>query len=314
MKMNNDTYNNTIACVTGASGIIGSKIVGQLLRRGYRVRILTRKCELKSDELEIVYGELENEKILKEFLNNADLLFHCAGELYDEQKMWEVNVRGTERLMRLIPGSGIKYFCHISSVGVIGKTSIEYVDEETECNPVNLYEKSKWAAEQIVKNVIDGCHIVILRPANVIDEKKPGALGAVIRGSWLDCVKIFLKGGEYTHIVHAEDVAAAALYLINKKTAMPQSFIVSYDHDPLNTYAGIKSLYEAFKRDCSFDNIRSPLFLPVGIPYILRSLLKGKSNIGSIRYSPQKLFSTGFSFPLGLKEAIRRISTETKMI
>ncbi len=162
-----------IACVTGASGMVGSKIVQRLTLQGYKVRVLSRSKYFDDPDVKLFCGGLEDEKVLKSFLNNAHLLFHCAAELYDESKMWDVNVLGTERLLSIVKGTSIKYLCYLSSAGVVGRTNIRWVNEETACEPQNAYERSKWAAEQLVAKGIDGCRIVILRPTNVIDNKQP---------------------------------------------------------------------------------------------------------------------------------------------
>ncbi|GAI65017.1 unnamed protein product [marine sediment metagenome] len=163
--------------------------------------------------------------------------------------MWDVNVLGTERLLSIVKDSSIKYLCYLSSAGVVGRTNIKWVDEKTKCEPQNVYERSKWEAEQLVAGGIDGCRIVILRPTNVIDNKRPGALGLPMRSSWLDRFKVFLKGGECAHIVHAEDVAEAAMYFVSRPFNIPRCFFVSCDYELLNTFAGLWALYRTKNQD-----------------------------------------------------------------
>ena len=134
--------------------------------------MLSRKGYFDDPGAHLFTGGLENEEVLRSFLLGGDLLFHCAAELVDEDKMWEVNVLGTERLLRLAKEAGIQYLCYFSSAGVIGRTKRKWVDEETKCNPQNVYEQSKWSAEQLVAKGIDGCQVIILRPTNIIDERQ----------------------------------------------------------------------------------------------------------------------------------------------
>lgn len=296
-----------IACVTGASGMVGSKIVQLLILQGYRVRVLSRKKNYHDKRVELFNGGLEDESTLRLFIRGAHLLFHCAAEIYYESKMWDVNVLGTERLLGLVKKSSIKYLCYLSSAGVVGKTNLVWVNEESPCNPQNSYERSKWAAEQLVARGIDGCRIVILRPTNVIDESRPGALILPMRGSWIDCLKVYLKGGECARIVHAEDVAAAALYFLSYPPVSPECFIVSYDHEPLNTYAWLWALYRACQERRPVENIRPALHLPIIVPHLMRWLLRRRGNRGNVRYSSAKLISRGFTFPLGLKGAMNQI-------
>ena len=295
------------ACVTGASGMVGSKIVQRLVSHGYKVRALSRSKYFDDPDVELFRGGLEDEEVLKSFLSNAHVLFHCAAELYDESKMWDVNVLRTELLLRLIKGSSITYFCYLSSAGVVGRTNIKWVDEKTRCNPQNAYERSKWAAEQLVARGVDGCRIVILRPTNVIDNKRFGALGLPMRSSWLDRFKVFLKGGECAHIVHAEDVAEAAMYFVSRPFNTPRRFFVSCDYELLNTFAGLWALYRTIENNRPVDSVRPAPHLPLIVPHTLRKLWRGIGNRGDVRYSTEKLISEGFKFHLGVEGAVKQI-------
>jgi len=261
------------------------------------------------------YGDIRDVSALKSFLNQANLLFHCAAELNDESKMWKVNVSGTETLLSMIPGSGIEFLCYLSSAGVVGRTERTVIDETTPCNPRNIYERTKWEAEKRVADGVRNCRVVILRPTNVVDARRPGAIGLPMRSGWADYVKIFLKGGENAHVVHSDDVAAAAVYLIEHASENPQCFLVSCDHEPLNTFAGIWKLYKSFERTGSFDESGAKVaHLPIAIPHMLRTIMRGAANRGDRVYSPAKLLRHEFIFPLGLKGAIRRIIEDRRQM
>lgn len=296
-----------IACVTGASGMIGRKITQRLIRNGYRVRVLSRQNAFENPNTVFFKGDLEDESILNNFIANADLFFHCAAELYDESKMWRINVSSTKSIVDICRKSGVKYFCYISSAGVIGKTNKSLVDETEKCNPQNLYELSKWEAEKIVAEGINGCNILILRPTDVIDDERPGAITLPKNRTLLGRLIVFLKGGECAHIVHAEDVAEAAMFLISKPLKGHQCFFISCDHEVLNTFAGLWALYRTIENNRPIDDVRPVLHLPLIIPHILRRLWRGTGNRGDVRYSSQRLIDAGFTFHLGLEGAVRRL-------
>lgn len=296
-----------IAAVTGGSGMVGQKITQKLLQDGYEVRVLTRNRLFRDDSAQVYYGDIEDRDILRLFLNNVSYLFHCAAELQNESKMWDVNVSGTEKILHLIPSSGVTYFCYLSSVGVIGLTDNQLVDERSKCNPQNTYEKSKWAAEELVAKGIGNCSIVILRPTNVIDEQRPGALALPIRSKWRDRFIVFLKSIECAHIVHAEDVADAAIFFMNTHFEKPECYIVSCDHERFNTFGGLWSLYRAMQLGQAVEGVDPVIHLPLIIPHILRRLWRGSGNYGNICYSSEKLLSTGFRYSLGVEGAVRRI-------
>lgn len=293
-----------VACVTGASGMIGGRIVKRLLALGYTVRVLSRK-NINIPGTELFSGDLANEQLLQKFLAKADMLFHSAAELNDENKMYAVNVKGTERILGIAEEAQIKYLCHISTCGVVGRTTQTLVDEQCSCQPENAYENSKWEAEKLVMNRASNCKVVVLRPTNVVDSNHLGAISLPMGETIADSLKVFLKGAEYAHIVHAEDVAAAAVYFIEYPLDSPQCFFVSCDEQPLNTYAGVWALCKAQLAGKLMSEARIPLHLPLFIPYLFRRmLLRNTKNKGNVHYSSEKLKMFGFTFSFGLVEAI----------
>lgn len=303
---------NSTICITGASGTIGRHIFRKLLDMGYHTRVLTRHFAHSDCRTEVVTGDICDLNTVKKFLHNAEIVFHCAGELKDQSKMWAVNVKGTENLLNAASKNSIRYFCYMSSVGVIGKYNGKLVDEDTPCIPINLYEKSKYAAEKLVAEGITGCSTVILRPTNVIDEYRVGALEYPIRNSLIDLIKVFVKGGEYAHIIHASDVADASIFLMFKKFERPACFIVSCDEEKYNTYGELWSLYKKETRTKSYKNVKSLPHLPIIVPYVIRKIFRGHCNSGNIRYSMVKLKAEGFKPSIGLVGAVKRISKFNK--
>lgn len=296
-----------IACVTGAMGMIGRRIVRRLLSEGYKVRALDLRVDFDDPSIDPFQGDIGDLQLLMAFLKDADLVFHCAAELRDETKMWDVNVSATEKLVELIEDSKVQYFCHLSSAGVIGRTNIQWVDEETECNPQNMYERSKWAAEQQAARKIEGCRVVILRPTNVVDYMRTGSLHLPVDRSILERLKVFVKGGESAHIVHAENVAEAALFFVSQPVKSLDRYFVSCDHEPLNTYAGIWALFRAFQDGQTGDGVRPVPHLPLIVPHVLRRLWRRTGNRGDVFYSSKKLLSKGFNYPIDFQATVRNL-------
>lgn len=297
--------NKKIACVTGASGMIGRRIVARLLAAGYHVRVLTRR-EYAPMDVEVFKGGLADIALLEEFFTAADLVFHCAAELRDPTRMEEVNIRGTENIIKLVEKHHVGYFCYLSSAGVVGSTNEKWVHEDTPCAPQNAYERSKHAAELLVRRAIPGCTTIILRPTNVIDENHLGELRLAINGSWKSLLLAILKGGECAHIVHADDVARAALHFIGEEERHPRIYFVGLDEDPLNTVASLWKLgHSGISKNTRTERVLP--HLPIHIPYLLRRLSSRHSNLGDVRYSSERLCATGFKYSLDVARAVSKI-------
>jgi nucleoside-diphosphate-sugar epimerase len=290
------------ACVTGASGMVGREIVQALLLQGWHVRVLTRKKDFPVDGVEVFSGELTDLGILLSFVEGADAVFHCAAELHDEARMHQTNVMGTQTILQAMAEQHVDGLCHLSSVGVMGPDVTGLVDEQADCHPFGTYEETKFAAERLVSESLACQKVSILRPTNVIDDTHPGILQLSLRQDWKSRLALLIKGGECAHLVHARDVAAAALHVM-EHAECAGVYIVGLDEDDRNTVAGLAglaALYQSGKK-------RRYWHLPAAASFWLRRLFKGRSLHGHTRFSSARLLADGFEFPLGLEGTVKRV-------
>jgi nucleoside-diphosphate-sugar epimerase len=286
--------------VTGGTGFFGRALVRRLLAAGHSVRLLSRRdAAVHHPRLTVYRGELADVPTLTAAMRGASAVFHCAAEKHATELMTEVNVAGTKRIFDLARELSMRHFCHLSSVGVIGKTRFREVDETAACNPMNRYEETKLAGEQILNEGMDQGIVVILRPTNIFGAQ---SLEPFLDDSWRTSVRRFVKGRENAHFVYVEDVAAAATYLLDAPALEKVGiFIVSSDEEPGNTYTGIQaavaSRIATAPRPCK---LTAPMF----VPYCARQLVNGAANYGQITYSSRKLRARGFDFPFGLRRGL----------
>ncbi|RLA01030.1 MAG: hypothetical protein DRQ47_08650 [Gammaproteobacteria bacterium] len=296
----------TIA-ITGASGLIGKRLVEELLRLGgVRIKVLLRQNREMTPGIEIVVGDLTSDGSLRKLLDGVDTVFHCAAELHDESAMGEVNVLATKRLAQLAVKKSVACFIHVSSAGVVGPSKEALINEETPCHPRNAYEVSKWRAEQALEELSrNSMRLYMIRPTNVIDVERPGLLSMALRDRWQERIKAMIKGGECAHLVHAIDVAAAAVHLARSPMHPEGVYCVSCDEDERNTVAGVLGMCRATYRTSRASS--TTLHFPASVPYWLRRGFRGESLHGASRFSSAKLVATGFSFPLGLDGGIEMV-------
>jgi nucleoside-diphosphate-sugar epimerase len=278
-----------------------------LLERGCQVRILTRGSFVSDDSrVGVVQGDIRDRETIDQLLENTDALFHCAAEFSQQELIWDINVKATEILIGEAKARGINYFCYISSAGVLGANSDLWVDENTPCHPRNLYEKSKYAAEHLVMSSGLKANVCVLRPVFVVSAQRPGFIDYSIKDTLMDKMKVLFKGKEYAHIVHAKDVAAAAVFFLDKSLPKPECYFVSCDEDDLNTVAGIVGYYRFLKKG-KVGEVKLPISLPRIFPHLIRRIVRGPSLHGRTRFSSAKIRKAGFKFPLGFRGAVSEI-------
>lgn len=286
--------------VTGGTGFVGRSLVNKLVAGGLSARVLSRSGNNSGHPRISVYrGDLTRLNDLKAVVQGCDVIFHCAAEKTDETIMAAVNVTATKQLLELARDRRIRYFCHLSSVGVIGRTRLRLVDESTACNPINQYEATKLAAEEIVGEGLGDGRVVILRPTNIFGAE---TLRPMLRRSFRSRIHAFLKGNESAHFVYIKDVVAAAMHWIQAPPEKPvETYIVSSDEESGNANRDIQALLSSRMHTAPHPpTMSAPLFLP----YCARLLRHGRSNYGDVIYSSRKIHQAGFCFPFGLEAGL----------
>ena len=233
-----------IALVTGGTGFIGKKLVDALSRLDYRVRVISRrKFNEETKFVEVVEGDLLSESFpFAEALKDCALVFNCAGEIRDENKMTLLHVNATERLIQaaIQETKRVKKNIHwiqLSSVGAYGPNyegaSVKrIVTEETPVNPFGTYEESKVKSDELVENASSNPFFTysILRPSNVFGVDMPNnslrELGKVINKGLFFYIG---KSNSIAPYVHVEDVVKALLLCATDAKARGEIFNISND-------------------------------------------------------------------------------------
>lgn len=163
--------------VTGPTGFIGSHLTETLLNKGYHVKCLVRKTSnlkwLKDLNVELVYSDLFDKKILSEAISDISYLYHVAGVTFAKRKeeFYLGNRDATKSLIDICykANPSIKRFIHVSTQAVVGPSlSKDHpVDETAGYNPLTTYGLSKMEAEKIVREYFGKMNCTIVRPPAV---------------------------------------------------------------------------------------------------------------------------------------------------
>src|SRR5688500_7197054 len=126
--------------VTGATGLLGTHVLLELLMRGEKVRALKRAgCDLSAihnvfefyessqllQKIEWAEGNVLDVVSLQEAMEECDRIYHCAAVVSyhrrDRSKMYRVNIEGTSNVINAGLEAGVKKLCHVSSIAAIGR-------------------------------------------------------------------------------------------------------------------------------------------------------------------------------------------------
>ncbi|MFB6075720.1 MAG: NAD-dependent epimerase/dehydratase family protein [Candidatus Aenigmatarchaeota archaeon] len=161
--------------VTGGTGFIGSQLVKRLKNRSDVEEILVLARSEKANEGKINYhmGDITKPNMFKK-IKSTDVVFHLAS-IIDEsvplKKMRNVNIKGTENVIKYCMNNDVEQLIYTSSTGVYGKLNNPPADEETIFNPQTNYERTKLEAEERVRDFMEnGFNATVLRPTIVYGE------------------------------------------------------------------------------------------------------------------------------------------------
>lgn len=252
--------------VTGGAGYIGSHTLVKLLEEGYdlvildnlsnsKYEILERVKSITKKNFDFIKGDLSNRKILRKIFNNYFIrsVIHFAGlKAVGESenfpmKYYENNVTGSLSLFQEMALAEVKTIIFSSSATIYGEHSYSRYDEKTPAKPINVYGKTKYIIENILKDIKksdDNWNIALLRYFNPVGAHSSGMIGENPLGipnnlfPYIAQVasglkeKLFVFGDDYPtpdgtckrDYIHVEDIASAHIdtmnYLLKNKNSL----------------------------------------------------------------------------------------------
>jgi len=215
--------------VTGATGLIGSSLVRELLNDNVEVKVLVRENSdtrnIDGLDVEKAYGDIRDSESVKAALQGCDT-FYQAAALYvfwtpDSKVLYDINVEGTKIALTAALEQGIEKVVYTSSIAAVGSSgSNKLANEDTEFNLWNTgdhYIRSKYLGEVEAKKFCDkGLPVVIVNPAVVIGVRdiKPTPSGQIILDVLNKKMPAYMDGG--MNFVDVEDVARGHILAAQK--------------------------------------------------------------------------------------------------
>ncbi len=148
--------------VTGGTGTLGRELIHNLVARGQTVKILardTKKAKRLFGDLEILKGDVTEDNLGLGSNPHVDAVYHLAAFLDLGEKhrdaLWNVNVVGTQNVIRLMKLCEIPHLYFCSTAYTQGK---------------NCYERTKATAENLVRE--SGVKYSIFKPGIIVPNSK----------------------------------------------------------------------------------------------------------------------------------------------
>lgn len=175
--------------VTGGTGFIGSHAVEALVGAGHAVRLLVRdpaKVErvlgprgVAVGEVEVVVGDMVDERAVTEAVGGADAVIHSAAAVGvtggDAARVVATNVDGTRTVLAAAVAAGCDPVIHVSTTAVFVPSPDPVITTDSPlASPRNAYGRSKVDAERVARGFQDdAAPITIVYPGGVFGPDQP---------------------------------------------------------------------------------------------------------------------------------------------
>jgi nucleoside-diphosphate-sugar epimerase len=208
--------------ITGGSGFFGGVLKRRLLGEGLRCVNIDLVPDADRDEnLESIQGDLRDQHLLHKAFSEHKfaVVFHVAAMLahgaMDESLLWTSNVDGTRNVAEACRAFGVPKLVFTSTNCLWASNLGHAIAEEETPAPVEIYGRSKLAAEEVLAGYRDSLSVVILRCPTIIDSGRLGLL-AILFEFIQDGKKVWVVGGGTNRyqFIYAEDLATACLQAI----------------------------------------------------------------------------------------------------
>ena len=204
--------------VTGGSGFFGGILKRRLLAEGVAVTNIDLVPDADAHaSLTSVQGDIRDKALLARLFaaGRFEAVFHCAAMLaHDTVKdtdLWSSNVDGTRNLAEACRQHTVRKLVFTSTNCLWASDLGHPVREDDVPAPVELYGKSKLAAEDVLREFTE-LHVVILRCPTIIDRGRLGLL-AILFEFIEDGKRVWVvgDGGNRYQFVYAQDLATACI-------------------------------------------------------------------------------------------------------
>ena len=246
------------ALITGGAGFVGSHLAEALLKDGHRVVVIDNLStgsmdnirHLKSqDRFEYVIETIENESLLAELVDAADVIFHMAAavgvKLIVEEpvRTIETNVHGTELVLKHAAKKG-KLVVVFSTSEVYGKsTDLPFREDSDLVLGSTMKHRWAYACSKAIDEFLALAYwkeralpVIVVRLFNTVGPRQTGRYGMVIPTLVRQALEgmpltVFGDGRQSRSFTDVSDVVAGLMRLVKEPSAIGQVFNIGNIHE-----------------------------------------------------------------------------------
>lgn len=303
----------------GGSGFVGTRLI-ELLKDEYQIRNIDKRESHFHNDITVT-GDVRDQTSVSRHLAGADLVVLLAAEHRDDVSpvslYYDVNVGGMRNVLEAMETNGVKRIVFTSSVAVYGLNK-KSPDEDHPADPFNHYGKSKWQAEQFLRQWYEthpDWNINILRPTVIFGERNRGNVYNLLKQISGGKFLMVGKGKNKKSMAYVGNIVSFIRFLIEQK---PTGYNVynyvdkpDFDMNELVSHVG-----NVLGKPIPSTHLPYWLGMCGGYGFDLLARLTGKKlSVSSVRvkkfcattrFDAAKAHASGFKAPYTLEEGLER--------
>ena len=225
--------------ITGGTGFIGSRLALRCLEAGNTVVAYGQentpaekqnRQTIEDAGAKTVLASMLDTDALSAAMEGIDVVFHLAAAQHEanvpDSLFWDVNVKATEKIVKIAEEKGVRRFVHGSTIGVYGSALTGCLDETSELQPDNIYGVTKLAGEKVVLDAGERLPVVVIR---ISETYGPGDRRLLKLFKAIDKRAFFMigNGKNVHHLIYIDDLIDGFLLAAHNNSALGEVFVLA---------------------------------------------------------------------------------------
>jgi len=302
----------------GASGFVGTRLI-DLCKTDFQIENLDKQTSHYFSELSSI-GDVRNPADLDIAMQGKETVVLLAAEHRDDVSptslYYDVNVQGTKNVIDAMDKAGVKNIIFTSSVAIYGLNK-QNPNEEHPADPFNHYGKSKWQAEEALRNWYnknpEEKSLTIIRPTVIFGERNRGNVYNLLKQIASGRFLMVGKGTNYKSMAYVGNIAAFIKYHLQNTKPCYQIF--NYiDKPDLNMNELVSQVEKSLNKHIPSTHFPYWLGMLGGYGFDILGKLTGKKfAVSSVRvkkfcattqFDATKAHNCGFKAPYTLSQGL----------
>jgi nucleoside-diphosphate-sugar epimerase len=310
---------SSVLCI-GASGFVGTRLI-DLCKRDFSISNFDKQPSPFHGDMTLT-GDVRNPAELDQAMKDKAMVVLLAAEHRDDvtptSLYYDVNVQGTKNVLDAMDRHGVRKIIFTSSVAVYGLNK-ENPDETHPQDPFNHYGKSKWQAEEVLRQWYQtdpqNRSLTIIRPTVIFGERNRGNVYNLLKQIASGKFLMIGTGTNQKSMAYVGNIVSFIQYNMSHAAAGYQ--VYNYIDKPDFTMNELVAQVEkSLKKQLPAFRLPYPLGYAGGLCFDALSKITGKKfPVSAIRvkkfcattqFDASRAHSSGFKAPYTLSEGLHR--------